>query len=212
MGYDLFIETRIFERESGKPITIKDKQRDLDGEWIQIAYTCSLTNYPMTEALVEIINRYSDKKYDLKDDHDIFFPQNALRELCSCLLSHGCFSERDRFQYHDSKYNFWHEKNRTEANNVQYSEKSEDDYLEWDDKQSDEYSAIGMGIALHELICLLDSIHYDNELTPLKEGIVGITDGYGEYDFFERHIIDEYMEAFKADPQAFEWEFCLCSY
>lgn len=74
MGYDLFIETRIIERASGKPVTIKDKKRGLNGEWIQIAYTCSWTNYPMTEALVEIINRYSEKKYDLEDDHDIFFP------------------------------------------------------------------------------------------------------------------------------------------
>ena len=212
MGYDLFIETRIIERATGKAITIKDKQRNLDGTWVQIAYTCSRDNYPMTEALVEIINRYSDKKYDLKEDHDIYFPQNALRELCSCILSHGCFSERDRFRYHDAKYHFWHEKNRTEANNVPYSEKSEEDYYEWDEKLADENTAISMGAGLHELIYLLDSIHYENELTPLKEDITGLTNGIGKYDFYERHIRDEYMGAFKADPRAFDWEFCLCSY
>ncbi|MBQ8966555.1 hypothetical protein [Ruminococcus sp.] len=209
MGYQLYIEARIKERASGKVVSLHNKKDPCD-EWLTIGWTCGRDAYPMTEALVEVINRYSDRQYDLEQDHEIYFPQKALREMCSCILSHACFPESGR--YTRSPEHFWYEKNRGGKNNITYIEKTEDDFVDWDDMQGQEMNSLTMGNSLLELIWFLEKVHYENEYYSLKEYTgFGISDERGTQDFFESHILDEYLEAFKADPNAFEWEFCLSS-
>lgn len=219
MGYDLYIKARITEKSTGQVISTYRKNapgtHTSDSEqWFTVTEGSTWEIYSMTEAIVEIINRYSEKQHDLRHENNIIIPRSALREICSCIFSHGCTNEKDRFLYRETKHNFWNKDIQDRDSDVPYAPvpaegfADGEEYAEtWDDKQSIEIQAVRMGTELLNMIWTLDTIHYENKLYVFDDD----TEDPGYPEFVKKHITDRYAEAFKADPQAYEWEFMLVS-
>ncbi|MDE6678196.1 MAG: hypothetical protein K2K02_04055 [Ruminococcus sp.] len=107
MGLDLYIETKITEKKTGRVIS-----RDYDffeDNYIEICYWCSWSFEYIRDGLIEIANKYSGKKYT-SEDFEIPFPENALHEIYGYLLENSFVSE--------SEYK-WSESMSREMSNVE---------------------------------------------------------------------------------------------
>lgn len=107
MGLDLYIETKIIEKKTGRIIS-----RDYDfpdDNYIEICYWCTWSFEYIRNGLIEIANRYSENNYTSKD-FEIPFPKNALHEIYSYLLKNSFISE--------SEYK-WSESMSREISNVE---------------------------------------------------------------------------------------------
>ena len=98
MGLDLYIETKITEKKTGRVIS-----RDYDffeDNYIEICYWCSWSFEYIRDGLIEIANKYSGKKYT-SEDFEIPFPENALHEIYGYLLENSFVSESE-YKWSDS--------------------------------------------------------------------------------------------------------------
>lgn len=62
-----------------------------------VLWMCGDTARPVLKSWVDILQRYSESVIST-DDIEIYFPQSALREMCSCLYSYICLPEDNRFE------------------------------------------------------------------------------------------------------------------
>lgn len=92
MGLDLYIETKIIEKKTGRIIS-----RDYDfpdDNYIEICCWCTWSFEYIRNGLIEIANRYSENNYTSKD-FEIPFPENALHEIYSYLLKNSFIPESE---------------------------------------------------------------------------------------------------------------------
>ncbi|MCM1313845.1 MAG: hypothetical protein NC040_04250 [Muribaculaceae bacterium] len=98
MSLDLYIETKITEKKTGRLIS-----RDYDffeDNYIEICYWCTWSFEYIRDGLIEIANKYSGQKYTSKD-FEIPFPENALHEIYGYLLENS-FVPESEYKWSDS--------------------------------------------------------------------------------------------------------------
>ena len=98
MSLDLYIETKITEKKTGRVISMDyDFSED---NYIEICYWCSWSFEYIWDGLIEIAKKYSGKKYTSKD-FEIPFPENALHEIYGYLLENS-FVPENEYKWSDS--------------------------------------------------------------------------------------------------------------
>lgn len=175
MGLDLYIEARIREKKtrrliSADPITCEEYSYDEEDKgFFEVCSWCSWLFRDIRTELIEISNRYAGTAYT-DSDFIIPVPQSALREMYSCLVKHS-----DLHDYSYIKTDFdndsWHERDCYEKMNLLNAQK------------------------LHDILWMLNSIRYDNDL-------------YMGKSICQKCIPNEKdMRCLEENPQHFEWEF-----
>lgn len=190
MGLDLYIEAKITEKATGKCITY-EKRNFMDNGYFCLICWDGFSFASLRNSLIEIANRYSKKHYTF-NDYIIPFPQSALREICSCILSFACTPEEYRFEL-ETERGYWDIEQRTENNNTPYKTEQHYEHISWDDKQSEENSNFENGNKLRQFIYELERITYENKFC---------SDDIDKYIYDKKDFIK-----FSENPQAYEWKF-----
>ncbi|MDE6797216.1 MAG: hypothetical protein K2J36_04305, partial [Ruminococcus sp.] len=98
MSLDLYIETKITEKKTGRVISMDyDFSED---NYIEICNWCSWSFEYIRDGLIEIATKYSGQKYTSKD-FEIPFPENALHEIYGYLLENS-FVPESEYKWADS--------------------------------------------------------------------------------------------------------------
>lgn len=209
MGLDVYIDATIKEKATGRIISY-DPDYPPDKQ-ITIFHFDGWNAAPVMRSWIEIINRYGGTHYT-RHDNSMPFPQTALREMCSCLLSYCCVPEENRYQW-DLETGFWDIEKREQRNNAPYKEEQQYSHIEWESFYYTENTFLTLGRVLREIIWMLDQIHYENKIDPLSE-YRGLPEDY-EWVFGERTFPDDFIELpddlrkIKENPNAYIWEFEL---
>lgn len=209
MGLDVYIDVTIKEKATGRIISYNPAYPSK--KKITIFHFDGWNAAPVLRSWIEIINRYGGSHYT---DHDNFmsFPQNALREMCSCLLSYCCVPEENRYKW-DLECGFWESNERKQRNGIPYSSDQQYSHINYDEYYYTENAFLTLGRVLREIIWMLDQIHYENKFDPLRTDR-GYSEDY-EWVFKKRTFPDDFIELpddlrkFKNNPNAYTWEFEL---
>lgn len=209
MGLEVYIDVNIKEKASGRIISFNpDYPSDKS---ISIFWFDGWDVAPVLRSWIEIINRYSGTHYT-DQDYSMPFPQTALREMCSCLLSYCCVPEENRYQW-DLETGFWGIEKREQRNIAPYKEEQQYSHIEWDNYYGTENTFLMLGRVLREIIWMLDQIHYENKFDPLRTDR-GLPEDY-KWVFGKQTFPDDYIELpddllkFKGNPRAYTWDFEL---
>ena len=209
MGLDVYIDATIKEKATGRIISY-DPDYPPDKQ-ITIFHFDGWDAAPVMRSWIEIINRYGGTHYT-RHDNSMPFPQTALREMCSCLLSYCCVPEENRYQW-DLDTGFWDIEKREQWHNALYKEEQQYSHIEWESFYYTENTFLTLGRVLREIIWMLDQIHYENKIDPLRTDR-GLSEDY-KWVFGERTFPDDFIELpddlrkFKENPNAYIWEFEL---
>ena len=209
MGLDVYIDATIKEKATGRIISY-DPDYPPDKQ-ITIFHFDGWNAAPVMRSWIEIINRYGGTHYT-RHDNSMPFPQTALREMCSCLLSYCCVPEENRYQW-DLETGFWDIEKREQRNNAPYKEEQQYSHIEWESYYYTENTFLTLGRVLREIIWMLDQIHYENKFDPLCE-YRGLPEDY-KWVFGKRTFPDDFIELpedlqkFRENPNAYTWEFEL---
>ena len=209
MGLEVYIDVNIKEKATGRIISFNpDYPSDKS---ISIFWFDGWDVAPVLRSWIEIINRYSGTHYT-DQDYSMPFPQTALREMCSCLLSYCCVPEENRYQW-DLETGFWGIEKREQRHIAPYKEEQQYSHIEWDNYYGTENTFLMLGRVLREIIWMLDQIHYENKFDPLRTNR-GLPEDY-KWVFGKQTFPDDYIELpddlqkFKGNPRAYTWDFEL---
>lgn len=209
MGLDVYIDATIKEKATGRIISY-DPDYPSDKQ-ITIFHFDGWNAAPVLHSWIEIINRYGGTHYS-GHDNSMPFLQNALREMCSCLLSYCCVPEENRYQW-NLETGFWESNEREQRHGIPYSSDQQFSHINYDEYYYTENTFLTLARVLREIIWMLDRIHYENKFDPLSE-YRGLPEEY-EWVFGKRTFPDDFIELpddlrkFKNNPNAYTWEFEL---
>jgi len=189
MGLDLYIDVKITEKSTGICITTRE---DVTYEgYFSLLWWDGYNFSSLRNSLIEIVNRYSKTHYT-SEDFVIPFPQSALREICSCILSFSCTPEEYRFEW-ETDSGYWDSEQRAKDNNIPYTTEKHWSWICWDDKQSTENLNFEYGDKLRQFIYELERINYENKFYS---------------DIVDEYICNnDYRTKFRENPQEYEFEF-----
>ena len=209
MGLEVYIDVNIKEKATGRKISFHPDY-PLDKS-ISIFWFDGWDAAPVLHSWIEIINRYGGTHYT-GHDNSMPFPQTALREMCSCLLSYCCVPEENRYQW-NLETGFWDSEKREQRHSAPYKEEQQYSHIEWGDYYYTENTFLMLGRVLREIIRMLDQIHYENKYDPLRTDR-GLPEDY-EWVFGKQTFPDDFIERpddlrkFKENPNAYTWDFEL---
>lgn len=209
MRLDLYIDAAIKEKATGRMISFHP---DYPSEKsIPIFWFNGGNAYILLDSWIEIINRYGGTQYT-NHDNVMPFPQTALREMCSCLLSYCCVPEENRFQLR-LESGFWDINQKSRQNAIPFGPQRQYRYLDYDDYYATENTFLTLGRVLREIIRMLDQMHYENRYDSLRTDR-GLPEDY-EWVFGKRTFPDDFialpedLQKFRENPGAYTWEFEL---
>lgn len=209
MGLDVYIDAIIKEKATGRIISYNPAYPSEKS--ITIFYFDGWNAAPVLHSWIEIINRYGGTHYT-RHDNSMPFPQTALREMCSCLLSYCCVSEENRYQW-NLETGFWESNEREQRRGIPYSSDQQFSHIDYDEYYYTENTFLTLARVLREIIWMLDQIHYENKFDPLSE-YRGLPEDY-KWVFEKWTFPDDFIELpddlrkFKENPNAYTWEFEL---
>lgn len=209
MGLELYIDATIKETTTGRIISF-DPAYSYNKSF-HIFWFDGWDAAPVRRSWIEIINRYGGTHYT-EEDNLIFFPQTALREMCSCLLSYCCVPEENRYQL-NLETGFWDSGKREQRHGTPYKTEKRYSHIEWNVNYCTENTFLTLSMVLREIIWMLDQIHYENKYVPISK-----EHGWDEafrWVFDKWTFPDDYIELpddlqkFRENPSAYTWEFNL---
>nr|DAG17468.1 MAG TPA: hypothetical protein [Caudoviricetes sp.] len=209
MGLDVYIDAIIKEKATGRIISYNPAYPSEKS--ITIFYFDGWNAAPVLHSWIEIINRYGGTHYT-RHDNSMPFPQTALREMCSCLLSYCCVPEENRYQW-NLETGFWESNEREQRRGIPYSSDQQFSHIDYDEYYYTENTFLTLARVLREIIWMLDQIHYENKFDPLSE-YRGLPEDY-KWVFEKWTFPDDFIELpddlrkFKENPNAYTWEFEL---
>ncbi len=168
MGLDLYIEARIREKKTGRVISsgeYGEHASEEDKGFFEICWWGGWLFCDIRAKMIEICSQYLGTNYT-DSDFAIPTPQAALREIYAYLIKRSCVPEDECFEMYSSDFE-WQERGSYEKMNLANAEK------------------------LHDILWILNSIQYDNDVDIGKKYISDDTD----------------RKFFKENPQAYKWEF-----
>lgn len=210
MGLDVYILAAIKEKATGRIISCDPDE--LSEKRITIFWFDGWDAQRLMRSWIEIINRYGGTHYAENTDNFMPFPQTALREMCSCLLSYCCVPEETRFQLR-LESGFWDINRGDRQDDIPFGPRRQYRYLDYNAYYATENTFLTLGRVLREIIWMLDQIHYENKFDPLCE-YRGLPEDY-KWVFGKRTFPDDFIELpedlqkFRENPNAYTWEFEL---